>query len=445
MPYGPDGQVVIELPEHRVAGVLTPPLLKPLPDPEGAVRAAMAAPIGAPTLDLLIASKGRPASQLKVAVVTSDATRPNVERWMLPPLIEALQRAGVSLEQITVVIGTGSHRPATPSEIEAMLGPQLNGRLRVVNHSVKESPLVDLGVSSHGFPIKANRLVAEADVKIVLGTVLPHPIAGYSGGGKGTTIGVGAAETIARTHVPEVLEHPRVALASTEGNPFFETLLEGARRLGVDWIINAVVDAQERLVDVAAGDVAAAHRALIARTAEPAFVVPFDEPAEVVVVSAGHPKDDNLYHVAAEAINVVAGEAALSPCVKPGGSIVVVSPMSEGPYNENFYNLLAAARDPAEVVAIVERNGITAPGQHRAVSLAKILLRHRVVVAQARLDPQVIRRAHMEWADDAQKAVEQELERHGPRAKALFVCHSHRLVPALRPRAKASAVGARSA
>src|SRR5690606_6359549 len=179
------------------------------------------------------------------------------------------------------------------------LGPELFGRLRVVNHSVKESPLVDLGVSSHGFPIKANRLVAEADVKIVLGTVLPHPIAGYSGGGKGTTIGVGAAETIAQTHIPEVLEHPRVALASLDGNPFFETMLEGARRLGVDWIINAVVDPQERLVDVVAGDVAAAHRALIERTAEPAFVVPFQEPAEVVVVSAGHPKDDNLYHVAA--------------------------------------------------------------------------------------------------------------------------------------------------
>ena len=289
MPYGPDGQVVIELPEHRVAGVLEPPPLTPLPDPQEAARAAMAAPIGAPALGELIASKGRPPGELQVAVVTSDASRPNVERWMLPPLMEALQRQGVPLEQVTVVIGTGAHRPATPAEIEAMLGPELFGRLRVVNHSVKESPLVDLGVSSHGFPIKANRLVAEADVKIVLGTVLPHPIAGYSGGGKGTTIGVGAAETIALNPYPRATGHPPVALASTEGNPFFETLLEGARRLGVDWIINVVVDPDERLVDVVAGDVAAAHRALIARTAEPAFVVPFEEPAEVVVVSCRVP------------------------------------------------------------------------------------------------------------------------------------------------------------
>ena len=82
---------------------------------------------------------------------------------------------------------------------------------------------------------------------------------------------------------------------------------------------------------------------------------------------------------------------------------------------------------------MVERDGTTAPGQHRAVSLAKILLRHRVVVAQAQLDPGVITRAHMEWADSAQEAVERELERRGPGAKALFVCHSHRLVPAQRP------------
>src|SRR4030067_429721 len=82
-------------------------------------------PLATQTLPALLKGKGKPADHLTVCIATSDITRPvpyKGESGILPPLLEALHRAGVNRENVTLLVGTGTHRPRTAEEKGDMVG-----------------------------------------------------------------------------------------------------------------------------------------------------------------------------------------------------------------------------------------------------------------------------------------------------------------------------------
>ncbi|MFZ5753483.1 MAG: lactate racemase domain-containing protein, partial [Bacillota bacterium] len=110
----------------------------------------------------------------KVVIVTSDSTRPVPNREIFPPLLEALAGIGISYEQITVLIGTGLHRPAPPEEFPALLGEETAQKLTVISHdATDQSQLVYLGQTSRGTPIWINKHYQEADARILVGMIDP--------------------------------------------------------------------------------------------------------------------------------------------------------------------------------------------------------------------------------------------------------------------------------
>lgn len=425
LPYGKDGVVEVDVPEDNLLGILTPPVAEKVPDEAQAIAGALGNPLGTKRLRD-IARRGA-----KVAVAISDATRPNIERKILPHLMAELGSAGVGEEDVAFVIGTGSHRLASSEEIAERLG-DLMSCVRVVNHNARNDRMVDVGTTSSGYPIQINAAVAEADVKVAIGVVLPHPIAGYSGGGKAVLVGVASNKTIASTHTAQMLDHPNTGLGMIDGSPFHKAAVEAARLAKLDFIVNAVVNEREEIVDVAAGDVEMAHRTLVQRTADRMFRAYFPRPADIVVVSAGYPKDTNLYHVSAEGICVVAGSALPTPCVKKGGTIIVVSPMAEGVYNQTYYRWLTSSRSLDEIIERLRTEPITDPGQHRAYGVACVLRDVEVIIAQSQLDPEMIRAAHMIPVAAAREALEWALAKHGRGAEVIVVANSHRLVPTLK-------------
>ena len=50
--------------------------------------------------------------------------------------------AHVPNDQVTIMIATGTHRPNTHEELDEMLGPDIAGSYRVVNHSAFDSEIV---------------------------------------------------------------------------------------------------------------------------------------------------------------------------------------------------------------------------------------------------------------------------------------------------------------
>ncbi|MGI6037010.1 MAG: nickel-dependent lactate racemase [Limnochordia bacterium] len=423
LPYGPTETIPLEIPDGNLIGVLEPPEVEGADDEGALIRQALDNPIGTEKLEAMV----RPG--MKVAIVISDASRPNVEAKIVPELVTRLAAAGIPQEDLIFGIGTGAHRPATREELIDMLGEELLERATIVNHRAGIDPMADLGYTSQGYPIKINKAIVEADFKIAIGVVLPHPFAGYSGGGKAIAVGVASAETIASTHTPETLEHPNTGLGVLEGNPMYLGSLEMARAINLGMLINATVLPDGRLVDVVAGEVGQAHGELVRRSADVMFKVPFPEPADIVVVSSGYPKDGNLYHGMAEGVCIVAGDANPTPCVRKKGTIILVSPMEEGVYNEVFARCLQEGETPAEVMAKILRDGVSQPGQHRAYGVAKILVDHEVICAQSQMDPQLLESMHLKAMDSAQGALAYALEKHGPQAKVLVLLNSHRLVP----------------
>ena len=53
----------------------------------------------------------------KVAIVTSDITRPLPSYLVLPPVLKELNRGGISDSDITIVFALGSHRAHTREEM----------------------------------------------------------------------------------------------------------------------------------------------------------------------------------------------------------------------------------------------------------------------------------------------------------------------------------------
>ena len=72
-----------------------------------------------------------------MAISVCDITRAQPRPQMLRAILEEMPE--VRTEDVTVFIATGTHRGNTAEEVEAMLGPDLAGELRVVMHDARDS------------------------------------------------------------------------------------------------------------------------------------------------------------------------------------------------------------------------------------------------------------------------------------------------------------------
>ncbi|MHC4854265.1 MAG: lactate racemase domain-containing protein, partial [Planctomycetota bacterium] len=160
LPYG-DRTVTARLPADNLMAVLSPQPVSPCPDPTAEVRRALGEPIGTPPL-AEAARGGR-----RAVIIADDLTRQTPVRVIIPALMEELNAAGLDDGGITLVIALGTHRPMSATEIEARFGPEVTGRVRVLNNPWEDpAQLVDLGVTPNGTPIHVGGHAVEADFLI---------------------------------------------------------------------------------------------------------------------------------------------------------------------------------------------------------------------------------------------------------------------------------------
>ena len=174
---------------------------------------------------------------------------------MLRPVLDILEAAGISRSKITILIATGLHRPNEGDEIVELVGQHIAANYRCENHHGK---VLDehtyLGDSPRGVPIWIDSRYFDADLKLAIGLIEPHMMAGFSGGRKLICPGVAGLETIKVWHGPDFIEHPRADCGILEGNPIHEENTWIARQAGCDFIANVVIDAHRRPLKFVAGD-----------------------------------------------------------------------------------------------------------------------------------------------------------------------------------------------
>ena len=299
--------------------VIRKPEMPLLADPVGAVRAALAAPVGArPQAE---AARGANSA----CILVCDITRPVPNGLFLPLLVRTLMDAGIPADAITVLVATGLHRPNEGDELAELVGdPWVMQTVRVLNHFARnDADHVDLGATSRGTPVKLDRRFVEADVRIATGLVEPHFMAGYSGGRKVIAPGVAHKDTITTFHSARFMGHPRAANCVLEGNPLHEEQLEIMVKLGHALALNTVIDEHRRLSFVNFGEVVQSHLLAVDFIRRYA-VVPIERKFGTVVTSAaGYPLDKTYYQT-------VKGMVAPIDILAPGGDLLIVSECAEG-------------------------------------------------------------------------------------------------------------------
>ena len=135
------------------------------------------------------------------AIAVDDITRPTPIAKVLPIVLSELE--GIAPQNIKILVALGAHRPMVRAELERKLGAAIVDEFDIEQHHPFQN-LVDLGRSSRGTPIRLNRSFCEADLKIALGGVMPHPYMGFGGGAKLVVPGLAGIETLQANHQPAV-------------------------------------------------------------------------------------------------------------------------------------------------------------------------------------------------------------------------------------------------
>lgn len=389
--YG-DGRLPLELPEGRTT-VIAPTFRPALANPPRALRAGLRSPIEASPLREL-ARSGQ-----QVAISVCDVTRAQPRQLMLRTILDELEGV-IRPEDVTILIATGTHRANTDDEVRDMLGEEIASACRVVNHVARdESSLYDLGLIGNGVPVKLNRHWIDADLRITTGFVEPHFFAGFSGGPKMVAPGLAGIDTVLALHDAARIGHPDATWGVTEGNPVHDDVRAIARAAAPDFSVDVVLNSEQQVTGVYAGDLFAAHAAACIQ-AKTDSMQPISRPFDVVITSnSGYPLDQNLYQA-------VKGMSAAARVVKPGGLIVCAAECRDGvPDHGSYASILSARPDPASLLKMIETPGYSEPDQWQVQIQAKIQMKARVLVKASQLSDAQLAAAHFEAVDDIEAAV----------------------------------------
>jgi lactate racemase len=401
--YGRTG-LVAELPSERVVRTLHYKDAPPLPDPAAALNEVLARPNG--TAPLAELARGK----TNCCIAICDITRPVPNELILRPLLQTLEAAGIAREQITILVATGLHRESTPDEIVEMVGAEIAANYAVENHrGLERHEHTYLGESPRGVPIWIDTRYVQADLKITIGLIEPHFMAGYSGGRKLICPGLAAIETVKVWHSPAFLEHPRAESGSLDGNPVHEENTWIAQRAGCDFIVNTVIDAQRRPLKFVAGDMIAAFEEGAAFCGQVVRDY-LDEPVDIVVTSgAGYPLDTTFYQA-------VKGMNAALSIIKPGGTIILCASMSEGIGSPQFQQLFRENSTLEGFMHRITNEGYFVMDQWQLEELAKVRRKARVKVVTDGLPAEVLNGLFVESAPSIEQAVSESLAEYGPQA-----------------------------
>jgi nickel-dependent lactate racemase len=324
MSYGKKG-LPLDLPEDWNLTVIQKREMPVLPDPEGALRAAFSQPEG--SRPLVEEAKGRH----RACVLICDVTRPVPNAVILPELVRTLMESGMSPSGINVLVATGLHRPNEGAELCELVGDDwVLDTVNIENHFARnDQDHVMLGVTKRGTKIRLDRRFVQADLRIVVGLVEPHFMAGYSGGRKIILPGVAHQETITALHTASILEDPRAANCVLEGNPLHEEQLEVVRMLGGALAVNTVIDEHRRISFVNFGEIAHSHLSAVAHMRKYSEIPVPRKFRTVITSSAGYPLDKTYYQT-------VKGMVGAMDVLEPGGSLFIVSECSEGMGSPEF-------------------------------------------------------------------------------------------------------------
>ena len=322
--YGKNG-ITLNIQDDWNANIIRKPLMPIINDISGEVNKALNNPINSLSIDK-ISSKGK-----SVCILVCDITRPVPNKLFLKQIILKFINAGISADNILIIIATGLHRPASQDEINEIIGSSwVLKNIKIENHFARDDSMhKNIGTTKQGNIVKLDKRFVDADIKIATGLVEPHFMAGYSGGRKVIAPGIAHADTITTFHSARYMENPNATSCNLINNPLHEDQLEIVNMIGQIYAINCVIDEERNLSYINFGDIISSHMKAVNFVSSFAKVKCNNSYNTIITTAAGAPLDGTFYQT-------VKGMVTPLEILKKGGDLIITSECSEGLGSEEF-------------------------------------------------------------------------------------------------------------
>ena len=370
----------LDLPAHwKLLGQFSPPGINNYPPLDNLLSHALENLIATPNLETLVRHKK------DVVIISDDKSRPTPANLLLPPILDILNAHGIPDKSIKIIVGRGLHPTLTEHELREKFGTKVIGRVKIYDHDPHQN-LAFIGKTPCGTNVFVNSLVAKADLKIGLGCIMPHELAGYTGGSGIVIPGVAGQETINQNHCLVGTFDPE--FGKIEGNTIREDMEEAARLLRLDLIINVILNPKNEIVKLIAGDPIKAHH-LGVSWAKQIYGVKIPKKADIIITCSS--PNGGTFGKAMKAL--FAAHLAL----KKEGTIIFLASCREGiSTSAIFRNMLLQNPSSEFLFQLIERGEL--PGESCVLYLFSKIKQHRIIVVTDDLTQNEIEQIGLEFA-----------------------------------------------
>jgi len=380
--------LALKLPKHwRLLGQFSPPETNYFTPQEKDVLYALKNLIGIPNFETLVHKKKN------AVIISDDKSRPTPANLLIPPLLDLLNINGIPDENIKIIVGRGLHPSLTKSELQEKFGLEVLNRIKIYDHNPLKS-LKFIGKTTYGTSILVNSQVAKADLKIGVGCIMPHELAGYTGGSSIIIPGVAGQETINQNHC--LIGTFDAEFGKIEGNTIREDMEEAARLLGLDLIINVILNTKNQIVKVIAGDPIKAHHFGISLFKQ-FYSVKIPKKADIVITQSY--SRNGTFGKAMKAL--FAADLAL----KKEGAIIFLVSCRDGISSSSIFRQMLLQNPTSDLLfKFIEKGEL--PGESCVLYLFSKIKQHRIIVITDGLSQNEVEQMGLEFASNLDEAIQ---------------------------------------
>ena len=413
-PYG-DNAISIRIPLQNLGQIVRHKVADTLIQPELAVRQALDTPISRELLEAILRQRLG-----TIVIVCDDNTRRTPTQLIIPILIDRLSQIGVDDGRISILIALGSHRLMNAAEVEEKIPAAILRRIRVFQHNCHDhASLEAVGVSPLGIDVIVNKQVIEASFVIGVGSVLPHPDVGWSGGGKIILPGVAGIDSINAMHTQCALSGEN--MLGVDWSPIRSDIESVAQMCGLSFLLNTVLDGNGNLRAVICGQPRDVYWQAV-RTAKEVYGSIPGVASDLTIVSS-YPNDQDFWQ-ASKALLVGAG------LTSQDGTVLLVTPCPDGVGPHPLIcDYLSQSIPDLRAMLLQRLPKVDQAALAIALELRTALQGLRVGVVSTGLSQEAIRKMGFKPYTDVQPAVREAIRRSVGNAVISVVTHGGMVCP----------------
>jgi len=252
-------------------------------------------------------------------ILSDDITRQTPVNLVIPTILNLANKAGIPDDNVTVLVASGTHRAMSQVELAKKFGSETLKRVKIRFHNYRKD-VVNIGKAESGTDIVINKMLLEHDFILGIGMIVPHRVAGFSGGGKIVQPGVSGEATTGETHWLSAQFKGEEILGKID-NPVRREINSIAINAGLKFIVNFVLDKKGNPLRIFAGDPIEAFKRG-AEFSRATYGVQVKKKAKIIITDS-YPADLEMWQAAK-------GIYSAGTILEDGGVLILITPCPEG-------------------------------------------------------------------------------------------------------------------